>query len=866
MRFDACALISAALAALVLARPATAQSSGCGGQAAVVPTVPPQGWAPPLDRAVSLDARDVSLRDALDRLAAAVGIRLSYSPDVVPVDRRVCASFHSVALGGALGELLHGAGVEARALGGDHVVLAPLRDTSLDAPRRPTMLERVIVTGSAAGAPERPLSIGITTISGAALRSRALNGSMAQMLDGAVPGVWAWAQPPASLLVRYASVRGASSFDASYPKVYIDGIEVASPLLVSRIDPSTVDRIEVIRGPQGAALYGSDAISGVVNIVTRTDGASDGSPRLSVEATGGAVTSDYVGRPAVTQRYGLTVRAGSSTRAATLGVAADGTGAYTPGAYGRNVSAVASSRLVGARAIVSGVARVARADASAADSPVLSDAVFNQPSSSSGPGPGPIAFTPASVQSSTEYTAGTTIRLMQSPRLTHNIVVGVDGYRLNGVAPASSPIPSAADAALRDASGAADRGSLRLATVVDLGRAGGLATTLTLGAEQSVLRSATVSTLAIAPHLDVVGGAGAGPALNGVVERRSDVGGGYDDRHLSDVAWRSSTGAIAQVNSAVGDVLYFTGGVRQERNDGFAQTGRWSTLPLLGVAMVGGRGIVQVKLRGAYGKGIRPPRTASRETMSGSGRGRDDSGYDEIHRAAIAPETQDGIEAGADLYVGRTVALRVTRFDQTASGLIQRVAIGIDTSYRSGSYGPREVSYALQNVGKIANRGWEIDGSLSRQALTLSGSFSQVSSIVKQLNAGYTGDLDTNARMLEVPANTASLTAAWTGQRWIGSVTAARASNWINYDRIGLAYAVVHDTRPVGEPIAVWLRSFWRTYDGSTRLRATLSHELSSALTVIASGDNLLNYQRGEPDNITVVPGRTLALGVRASF
>ena len=865
MRRATCALVVASVMAGALPPTAMAQSASCGGTIAVLPAGPPQGWTPPLDRSVSLDVHDVSLRDALDRLSAAVGVRVSYSPDVVPVDRRVCASFRAAALGGALGELLRGAGVAAQAVGGDHVVLAALRDTTLDAPRRPTMLEQVIVTGSAAGAPERPLSIGITTISGAALRARALNGSMAQLLDGAVPGVWAWAQPPASLLVRYASVRGASSFDASYPKVYIDGIEVASPLLVSRIDPATVDRIEVIRGPQGAALYGSDAISGVVNIVTRTDGVADGSPRLSVEATGGAVSSDYVARPAVSQRYGLTLRAGSSTRAATLGIAGDGTGAYTPGAYGRNLSAVASTRLVGARTIVNGVARVAVADALAADNPVLSAVVFNPPPSSSGPGPGPIAFTRSRLQSSTEYTTGATIRLIQSARLTHNLVVGVDGYRLRGVAQASSAIPSAADAALRDASGAADRGSLRLATIVDIGGGGGMATTLTLGAEQSVLRSATVSTVVTAPHVSL-GAIQSRPALTAGSDRDSSTSGGYDERRLNDVAWRSSTGAIAQVNSAFGDVLYLTGGVRQERNDGFAQTGKWSTLPLLGVAMVSGHGLVQLKLRGAYGKGIRPPRTASRETMSGSGRGRDDSGYDEIQRSAIAPETQKGVEAGADLYVGRALAVRLTRFDQTASGLIQRVAVSIDTTDRSGSYGPRAVGYALQNVGQIANRGWELDGSMTRRALTLSGSFTQVSSIVRHLNDGYSGDLQLNARMLEVPSNTGSLTAAWTGRRWIGSVTAARASNWINYDRIALADAVVHDTRPVDEPIGAWLRSFWQRYDGVTRLRAALSHELSPSLTATATGDNLLNYQRGEPDNVTVVPGRTLSLRLRASF
>ena len=860
-------LWGAALVVLAAVPPlANAQSAGCGGAVPIVPAVPAQGWSPPLDRQVSLDARDVSLRDALDRLAAVAQVRLSYSPDVVPVDRRVCASFEAVALGGALGVLLHGAGVEARAIGGDHVVLAPLREPGLDSPREPTMLERVIVTGSAAGAPERPLSVGITTISGAALRRGSLDGSMAEILSGVVPGVWAWAQPPTSLLVRYASIRGASSFDASYPKVYIDGIEVASPLLVARIDPAMVDRIEVIRGPQGAALYGSDAISGVINIVTRTDGVSDGSPRLTVSATGGAIASDYAARPALTQRYGLTVRAGSGTRAATLGIAADGSGAYTPGASGRNISGVASTRLVGARAIVSGMARVAVADASASDNPVLAAAVFSERVPGSGLTPPTMPFTPARRESSTEYTAGTTVRLMQSSRLTHSIVVGVDGYRLSGVPSASTPIPSAADAALRDASGAADRGSVRLATIADLGRATGLATTLTLGAEQSVLRSATVSTLAATPSpiITSIGGS-AGSMTNGM-ERGSDGGGGHGRGHLDDVVWRSNTGLIAQVNSAVGNAVYLTGGVRFERSEGSAQTAGWNTLPLLGASLVGGGDGFQVKVRGAYGRGIRSPRTATRETMSGSGRGRDGSGYDEIQRAAIAAESQDGIEAGVDLYVGPALALKVTRFDQAASGLIQRVAVGIDTTYRSGSYGPRQVYYALQNVGRIANRGWELDGSLTRSALTLSGSFSQVSSIVTALDSAYTGDLVTGGRMLEVPANTASLTAAWTGAHWIGSVTAARASNWINYDRIALASSVVHDTRPAGQPVGAWLRSYWRTYDGVTRLRAAVSRELSPSLTVLATGDNLLNYQRGEPDNVTVVPGRTLSLGLRASF
>jgi hypothetical protein len=32
------------------------------------------------------------------------------------------------------------------------------------------------------------------------------------------------------------------------------------------------------------------------------------------------------------------------------------------------------------------------------------------------------------------------------------------------------------------------------------------------------------------------------------------------------------------------------------------------------------------------------------------------------------------------------------------------------------------------------------------------------------------------------------------------------------------------------------------------------------------SGDNLLGYQRNEPDNLTITPGRTVMTGVKVKF
>lgn len=64
-------------------------------------------------------------------------------------------------------------------------------------------------------------------------------------------------------------IRGAAS---SHTLVLIDGVKVNSPTTggfdFSNIDISNIERIEILRGPQ-STLYGSEAIGGVINIITK---------------------------------------------------------------------------------------------------------------------------------------------------------------------------------------------------------------------------------------------------------------------------------------------------------------------------------------------------------------------------------------------------------------------------------------------------------------------------------------------------------------------------------------------------------------------------------------------------------------------
>src|SRR5690349_22671785 len=111
-------------------------------------------WPAPLDRLVTLHGRDLPLRDALDRVAAAARLRLSYSVELVALDRRVCVSYDSVAAGAVLSDLLEGSSAAPVIAGNDQVVLAPAaprREPRTHAEQTVNMLDRVYVNGQSLG-------------------------------------------------------------------------------------------------------------------------------------------------------------------------------------------------------------------------------------------------------------------------------------------------------------------------------------------------------------------------------------------------------------------------------------------------------------------------------------------------------------------------------------------------------------------------------------------------------------------------------------------------------------------------------------------------------------------------------------------
>jgi outer membrane receptor protein involved in Fe transport len=756
-------------------------------------------------------------------VAAAGSFKLSYSGDNIPLDRRVTVWRDTTEVREILAELLRPFSVIAVSLPDDQVVLAPRAPETRDTIAVATVLERVVVTGSVIGAHERALPVALDVVSGREMERRGQS-TLSSVFDGSVPGVWLWEQAPTTMLAHYGSIRGASSFGASYPKVYIDGIEVANPLLLTQLTPERIERVEVIRGPQGAALYGSDAISGVVNIVSRQDaGASDGARMLL--RTEGGYSAGYA--TTAVQQHTLSARLGSNLRGVGASMGYSTSGAYVPEAYSREFRAAANARIVGTQTTLTSNVQFTGKDAGVPVSPLLG--ILNRSRKDSLP------------QSLRMYTLGATATRAPNEIWTLALTGGLDGYSLENVARETGLIASFVDSALRASQSSALRATMRANAVARVGLPEDVSGTLTFAAERSMLHDRT--------FLDARPALAGGPAA---------ASAGFES------TWNTNMGFTQQADIAFRNTAYVTAGFRQERVTAPSGQTHFRLLPMLGGALVRDYRTMSAKARFAYGKGIRMPSSIQR--AHGPSRNR-------IPNPFLAPEEQSGVEAGVDVMFGERAGLHVTRFDQLAFGLIQEVMVGRDTS----AGGPKWYSQ-LQNVGEIANNGWEGQANASFGPFALGGSVTTVSSRVRRLSNGYVGDLRIGDRMLGVPQRTLTTTATYRRRGFQFSTTLSRAANWMNYDRLAIAQCLIAEKAHAGDSTIVGcadaakldegatLRKFWANYDGKTRMRASTSFNLRRGMMLTLTGENLLNHQHGEPDSITIIPGRTITVGVRARF
>jgi vitamin B12 transporter len=167
-----------------------------------------------------------------------------------------------------------GAAAIMPSVAGAQATTAP-RDAPRGAPRDTLALPALVVTATREPGALRTHVSTVTVLDASALREAGVT----DLADGLrrVPGLAVMRQSsfgsPTSLFLRGGQ--------ANYVRVLIDGVPLNEPggtLDLGRIPLDDVERVEVVRGP-ASVLYGSDAVTGVIQLFTRR-----GDSRRGVEA------------------------------------------------------------------------------------------------------------------------------------------------------------------------------------------------------------------------------------------------------------------------------------------------------------------------------------------------------------------------------------------------------------------------------------------------------------------------------------------------------------------------------------------------------------------------------------------------------
>lgn len=673
-------------------------------------------------------------------------------------------------------------------------------------------LDQVVVTGTVAPTEVKALPTPITIITADQIAKQNIR-HVDELFRGGVPGLFTWDLGTQGYYSSFATTRGVSALNGfNGMKVYVDGIEMADETFLTDIDATSIERIEIIRGPQASTVYGSQALNGVIQIFTKKGKLGLTRPQVEGTASVGLVQSAYVPNNPSTQQYTLQARGASEHASYNLGTSYQTMGAFAPGGSDHTSSAYGGAHLeTGALAIDLSARYVQRPFVVAIDP--LYPAAYPQQK----------GYTDVTRQQMLAATA--TYRL--TPTWTHSLTAGVDHESYDDYVD-QRQLTTPADTFFNVSSGAATRLSVSYHTTLTARLNDAISTTWTGGIDHWESNQNAFYATETA-------------SLTGVLGTPPDAF-VLLSRYLA-----SDDGYYGQLQTSVRDAVFLTAGVRGSKSSTVGSSVGTVWAPRVGISVVHRWGETSLKARASYGKGIRQPLAAYVEQYDSPG---------QIHLANpdLRPEQQTGFDGGLELYVGSRASLQATYYNQRATDLI---------AYEIVSFDPETFISTAEhvNLSKVRNDGWELQGSLSLiPSLTLTGTYTITNSVVLDPGVGYSGDYEAGDRVLSVPRNTAGATLTFTSARTTVSAGMSYGSDWVNTDtrRLYDDYANGIYTNP--------MRSYWMSYPAFSRFRASVSQQLTPRIQGLLQVDNLTNKQTGQVDNLTLTAGRTTTLGFRLVY
>ncbi len=666
-----------------------------------------------------------------------------------------------------------------------------------------TELEQVVVTGTVTPTERKAIPTPISVITADQIEQKGYQ-RVDQIFRGDIPGAVAW-DLGATDYVSEIHVRGASSVCCvDVVKTYIDGVEVANSEWIATIDPSSIDRIEVLRGPEGSTVYGSEALNGVIQIFTKRGALNTPRPQLEAKVSAALIQSPWDNT--VQQDHYLAVTGGATDVSYRLGGSWLHRGDWVPGAQTTNASFSGGARWTQGPVTADLSARYySKSFASAFDPDLLQfGSPYLQPFDWS--------------QTVRQQTYGLNLTYVATPRWKHTLVLGYD--RTASESYLNKPqFTTPADSFLSGNSQDRTKASVGYNTTFEGSLGWAVQGSLTAGADHWT------------SHFDIFLASGVtrtnNAAFSPAVASRSEY---------------TNSGYFVQGQLSFSDALFLTAGLRAEDDQNFGRDFGLAWAPRVGAAYVRMLGDVTAKARVAYGKAIRPPTGgASVAFVTPSS--------NQLANPNLAPEQQVGFDGGVELYFGGRGSLETSYYHQTAIDLIDYVLI-------DGSTTPR--TYQNQNVGRIRNEGWEFQARLNPGRLSFTGSYSIMISTVQKVSPTYTGDLRPGDQVLDIPKHAGGAALSYSLPRTTATLGMTHIGSWIETDWLALLGVYFG-----GQPYRGSGRAYWMTYPAFTKFNLSVSQTLTDRVGVFLRFDNLTNKKVFEIFNVNITSGRVTTIGVR---
>jgi TonB-dependent starch-binding outer membrane protein SusC len=634
-------------------------------------------------------------------------------------------------------------------------------------------LSEVVVTGTGAPTERRELGSTVTSVEGTEVNEAPAAQSVDKALQGKVVGAVISqnnGQPGGGVSIR---LRGTGSIlGGAEPLIVIDGVIVEnnSEALVSLganagrggaaltnsladIAPGDIDHVEVVKGAAAAALYGSRANNGVIQIFTKRGG--QGAPRVSYrtefntsEATRRFAmnTSPVAGRGDVlyggASALGVPVtrydyqdqifqRGNGTTNQLSVSGGSAATTYYASALWQQQEGIVRSTALdnVNVRASLTqqlsprlfftlGGSYLQRQSDFVPEGEqtqgVLTSLIFTpttyNPAYDANLGRYPyspvIGTNPLDViahwkarDDVNRFIGSFTTNWTPLSNLTLTYLFGFDrgNEEFTYFQPARST-GAAFTGIIQNPTRSIQRYNNDITATYELGLPRAVRSTTTFGFRQTADRTDELRATAsgLSPGQTTVGGGGATPTSGQTLVELRTVGGYVQER------------------VGLGDRLFVTGGVNVDGSSAFGADERWQLFPRVGASWsvdrepyfqrsALGNALSTLRLRAAYGEtGGQPPSAYSIFNSYAVGAR---AGLPALIPGARAgnpdlrPERQREIEGGADLaFAGGRVALELTGYHKRSHDLVLEVPLPLSSGY----------STQFRNVGELSNRGIEV--------------------------------------------------------------------------------------------------------------------------------------------------------------